>query len=170
MKHLLFVILVSVGVCLSADPLAGASTEPIVMEATINAPIDEVWKIWTTKEGMESWMVTKTEIDLRVGGTWRTSYSKDSNLEDDTSIHHTILAYDPGRMFSFRTVKTPKNFPFASAISKTWTVVYFEPLGARTKVTIRMLGYSEDDESQRMRAFFEKGNKATLENLLKKFP
>src|SRR5215468_2253878 len=103
--------------------IARGSTDPIVTEAVINAPIAEVWKDWTTKDGIESWMVAKTEIDLRVGGTWRTSYSKDSNLEDDTSIHHTVLAYDPGRMFSFRTVKTPKNFPFASAISKTWTVV-----------------------------------------------
>ena len=147
-----------------------AATEPIVNEAIINAPIAEVWKIWTTAEGMQSWMVAKTDIDLRVDGLWRTSYSKASNLDDATSIHHRILGFDPGHMFSFHTVKAPKNFPFPNAILKTWTVVYFEPAGdARTKVTIRMLGFTEDEESQRMRTFFETGNKSTLDSLIKKF-
>jgi len=146
------------------------ATEPIVTEGIVNAPVTEVWKAWTTKEGIESWMVTKTDIDLRPGGMWRTSYSKDSNLDDDQSIHHMILAFDPGRMFSSRTVKWPKNFPFANAISKTWTVVYFEPVGeSRTKVTAKMFGFTDEEESQRMRAFFESGNKTTLDNLIKKY-
>jgi hypothetical protein len=115
-------------------------------------------------------MVAKTEIELRVGAIWRTSYSQESNLNDDAAIHQMILAYDPGRMFSFRTVKPPKGFPFPTAISNTWTVVYFEPVGAgQTKVTIRMLGYTQDDEFQKMRPFFERGNKVTLDNLMKKF-
>jgi len=59
---------------------------------------------------------------------WRTSYSKESTLDDDSAIHHTILAYDPNRMLVFRTIKSPKNFPFKTAILRTWTVVYFEPL------------------------------------------
>ena len=33
-----------------------------------------------------------------------------------------------------------------------------------------MLGYTADEESQKMRAFFERGNKATLDALAKKFP
>src|SRR5262245_11615542 len=93
-----------------------ASTDPIVTEAVINAPIAEVWKDCTTKDGIESWMVAKTDIDLRVGGTWRTSYSKTSNLDDDESLRHIILAYDPMKMYSIRTVKPPKSFPFQKAI------------------------------------------------------
>jgi hypothetical protein len=69
-----------------------------------------------------------------------------------------------------RTVKPPKGFSFPNAILKTWTVVYFEPLGAsRTKVTAHMLGFTEDEESQKMRAFFETGNRTTLDNLVKKY-
>jgi uncharacterized protein YndB with AHSA1/START domain len=147
-----------------------ASVEPVVIEGIVNAPIEQVWKAFTTKEGIESWMVTKTEFQLRVGATWRTSYSKDSNLNDDASIHHTILAYDPGRMLAFRTIKTPRNFPFPNAISKTWNVVYFEPAGiGRTKVTTHMLGYEDNEESQKMRTFFEAGNKTTMDSLVKKF-
>jgi uncharacterized protein YndB with AHSA1/START domain len=158
------------GLLILTAGLEAASPEPIVTEAVVNAPLADVWKMFTTKEGIESWMVAKTDVDLRPGGIWRTSYTKDSNLDDDSSIHHTILAYDPQRMLSFRTIKPPKNFPFPSAIVKTWTVVYFEPAGeSRTKVTSRMLGFGEDDESQRMRKFFEVGNRTTLDALVKKF-
>ena len=57
-----------------------------------------------------------------------------------------------------------------AAIGQTWTVIYFEPVdGGRTKVTVKMLGFSGDAESQKMRAFFEVGNKATLDALVKRF-
>jgi uncharacterized protein YndB with AHSA1/START domain len=150
--------------------LQAASVEPVVTTGVVNAPPSEVWKVLTTKEGIESWMVAKTEFELRVGATWKTSYSKDSTLDDDAAIHHTILAYDPGRMFSFRTIKYPQGFAFPNAIAKTWTVVYLEPWGERqTKVTVRMLGYADDDESLKMREFFERGNQQTLEGLIKRF-
>ena len=166
-KRISFVV---VAFLICVVPLRSASQEPIIAEAIINAPVAEVWKAFTTKEGMESWMVAKTDIDLRPGGLWRTSYSNDSNLNDDTAIHHTILAYDPGRMLASRTIKPPKNFPFPNAILKTWTVVYFEPAGdSRTKVTAHMLCFGDDDESQKMRAFFETGNKTTLDSLVRKY-
>ena len=166
MKPMLFVF----ACFLSIAIVKAASVEPIVIEGVVNAPIEEVWKSFSTKEGIESWMVTKTEFELRVGATWRTSYSKDSNLNDDASIHHTILAYDPGRMLAFRTIKTPGNFPFPNAILKTWNVIYFEPAGTgHTKVTTRMLGFEDNEESLKMRAFFEAGNKTTMDNLIRKY-
>ena len=159
--------LLGVAGVLSSILLQAPSVDPVVTTGIVNAPVAEVWKVWTTKEGIESWMVAKTEFELRVGATWKTSYSKDSTLDDDAAIHHTILAYDPDRMFSFRTIKTPKNFPFPNAIAKTWTVVYLEAVGDRqTRVTVRMLGYTDDEESQKMRTFFERGNQQTLDSLI----
>ena len=154
-------------VSLPAQPPAPAI---ITSEAILNAPLDDVWKAWTTREGIESWMVAKTDFKLEIGATWRTSYSKESTLDDDSTIQHLILAYDQGRMLAFRTVKPPKGFPFPSALAKTWTVVYLEPRGAaKTHITVRMNGYTEDEESQKMRAFFERGNRITLESLVKRF-
>ena len=158
------------GALCGAIVLSAASVEPVVTESIVNAPIEAVWNAFTTRQGLESWMVAKTEIELKVGGLWRTSYSKASTLDDDAAIHHMILAYDPGRMLSFRTVRFPKGFPFPNAILKTWNVVYFEPVGdGQTKVTTRMLGYTDDEESQRMRTFFERGNRETMDNLIKRF-
>lgn len=81
------------------------------------------WKAFTDKSVIEQWMVAKTEFELKIGATRRTSYSKDSNLNDDMAIHQTILAFDPGRMLAFRTIKTRKGFPYP-AITNTWTAFF----------------------------------------------
>jgi uncharacterized protein YndB with AHSA1/START domain len=57
----------------SPDPPA-AKTKQVRLERTYRASIDEVWELWTTKEGIEAWWgpegfsVTVHELDLRVGG------------------------------------------------------------------------------------------------------
>ena len=49
----------------------------LTVERTFKASIDDVWELWTTREGMEAWMgpdgfsVIVTELDLRPGG-WLT--------------------------------------------------------------------------------------------------
>ena len=163
-------VLLAAAVMLAAIAPARAADDVVVTEGVIDAPVAEVWRAWTTKAGMESWMVGKTDFELKVGALYATSYDRQSTLEDDSTIHQQLLAYDPERMIATRTVRAPRNFPFPNAIVKTWTVTYFEPLdGNRTRVTARMSGYTPDEESQKMRAFFERGNKATLDSLARRF-
>jgi uncharacterized protein YndB with AHSA1/START domain len=46
----------------------------ITLERTYDAPVEDVWELWTTKEGIESWWgpegfsVTVRQLDLRPGG------------------------------------------------------------------------------------------------------
>jgi uncharacterized protein YndB with AHSA1/START domain len=50
------------------------SKKKITLERTYEATLEEVWELWTTKEGIESWWgpegftVTVQKLDLRVGG------------------------------------------------------------------------------------------------------
>jgi len=159
-----------VSLAMTQASVAHVSTDPVVTQAVVDAPPEAVWDAFTTKEGMESWMVASGDVDLKIGGLMRTTYRKEADLDGDTAIHQAILSIDPGRMLSFRTIKSPKGFPFVQAISKSWTVVYLEPVETgRTRVTVKMLGYDSGPESQKMRAFFEVGNKATLDALVKRF-
>ena len=137
-------------------------------ESIVNASADDVWQAFTTTKGQEGWNVAHAEFDLKVGGRWRTHYSKDGVLGDENSIEHTILSYDPKRMISFRTVKYPKAFPFKESFSRVWHVLYLESLEPkRTKITLRGLGYGDDEESKKCREFFERGNRISMESLKK---
>ena len=164
-------ILAWLPLCLAlSSPPCCADLPPLVSEAIVDATPDQVWDVWTTKQGIQSWMVPQADIDLRVGGKMRTHYDPKGTLGDAQGIEHTILAFDPKRMFAFKTVKCPETFPFKKAMEPVWNVVYMEAVDAQhTRVTVRCLGYGDDEESRKMRAFFAKGNAYTLELLKKLF-
>lgn len=140
------------------------------MTCTVDAPRSAVWKAFVTKEGMESWMVSHAEIDLRVGGLIRTHYAKDGVIGDPNTIENVILSYEPERMYSIKVGKPPEKFPFKDAVKDMWTVIYLEDAGPdRTAVRIVGMGYGEDEEHQKLRAFFEQGNAWTLQRLQEHF-
>ncbi|MGI8785329.1 MAG: SRPBCC family protein [Acidobacteriota bacterium] len=146
--------------------MSAQDTSPIVCERIVEAPLDAAWQAWTTSDGLRSWLAPHTEIDLRVGGRMRTNYRLQGALGDPQTIENTVLSFDPKRMISIKVAKAPDGFPFPNVIHDMWTVIYFEAAGPdRTKVRIVGLGFRPDEESQRMRAFFDRGNATTLEQL-----
>jgi uncharacterized protein YndB with AHSA1/START domain len=115
-------------------------------------------------------MVAQADIEMKIGGLWKTKYGKEGTLGDDRTIVNEVLAYDPGRMFVLRIHTPPKGFPFMKSFRDMWTVVYFEPAdGGKTKVTVRAHGFKDEEESRKLRGFFEGGNRQTLDMLQKHF-
>ena len=51
-----------------------ASPKQFVIDRTLKAPVEKVWKMWTTKEGLEKWWGPEgfsskvSHLDVRVGG------------------------------------------------------------------------------------------------------
>jgi uncharacterized protein YndB with AHSA1/START domain len=142
----------------------------LVHEGVVQGPSSEVWAAFTTPEGQESWMVAHSELELKVGGLMRTHYDPKGTIGDPKTIENTIISYDPERMLSIRVSKAPAGFPFPNAVRGMWTVIYFEPVGPRaTRVRIVGLGFGGDEESKKMRAFFDRGNAFTLKKLQERF-
>ncbi len=147
-----------------------ANDRVLEYETIVNAPLPDVWDAFTTKKGIESWMVPVAEIDLRIGGTLKTSYDPDGVIGDDHTITHSILSYEPQRMLSMKVIGCPTDFEYSDLIKQTWSVIEFEDLDStRTRVRMASLGYGEGAEWEQMLAFFEKGNAWTFEQLKKKF-
>jgi uncharacterized protein YndB with AHSA1/START domain len=150
-----------------ATPVPGPS---FVNEGVVDAPIGEVWKIWTTPEGWKALAVTKVDMDFRVGGLIRSHYGEDGVLGDPGTIQNRILAYEPPRMLAIQIAQPPAGFPFKEAWKHTWTVISLDSLDAgHTRVRVASLGFGDDDESKAMASFFEKGNGWTLEKLQARF-
>ncbi len=142
----------------------------LVHDGVVNAPVEQVWAAFTTKEGMESWMAAHANVELKVGGTMKTQYDPKGTIDDAKAIESTILSYEPKRMLSFKVTKPPEAFPFPNAIKNMWTIVYFLPEGDKaTRVREVSLGFGTDEESKKMREFFNRGNAFTLQRLQKRF-
>lgn len=161
--------------CLTVAEVRAADPEPAaagsqVTEGFINAPVAEVWGLFTTAAGFKATGVDKAEVDLRIGGLIRTHYDPKGTLGDPETIVNEILAYEPQRMLAMRIKQPPASFPYREAVAGTWTVIYFTPAGQdMTQVRIVGLGYRDDDQSRAMRRFFEEGNRWTLDHLAKPY-
>lgn len=168
-KGMRFVLMMAILAILSSGARAQDNT-PLVHEGLVNAPVDQVWAALTTSEGLESWMAAHARIELRIGGTMKTQYDPKGTIDDSKAIENTILSYEPMRMLSFKVTKAPVGFPFPNAIKNMWTVVYFTPEGDKaTRVREVSMGFGADDESKKMREFFNRGNAVTLQHLQKRF-
>ena len=147
-----------------------ADPQRLVTEAVIDAPREQVWKAFATKEGQESWNVAHAEIDCRVGGKMLTHYDAKGKIGDADTIENIILALDPGHMMTIQVGTPPAQFPYKDAIKNVWTVIYLEEIGSkRTRVRIVGNGYGTDEQSQKLRGFFDNGNTYTLKKLQEKF-
>lgn len=170
MKNPLPLVLLTIALSFLPSASRAQDGKPLVHEGIVNAPLDQVWAAYTTKVGLESWMVAHAEIDLKIGGKMKTKYGSRGTVDDSRGIENTILSYEPMRMFSFKVTKAPEGFPYPKAITNMWTVVYFEAQGEKaTRVRGVSLGFGDDEESRKMREFFNRGNTITLERLQKHF-
>ena len=146
------------------------AAEALVTEGTISAPVKAVWEAFTTTDGLKSWMAPLADIDLRLDGKMRANYRADGTLGDTNTIVNRILSFEPERMLSIRVDQAPTGFPFPEAVKSMWTVIHFEPAAEnRTRMQVVGLGFTDQPESVRMRAFFERGNAYTLQKLQEKF-
>ncbi|MEO8098987.1 MAG: SRPBCC domain-containing protein [Acidobacteriota bacterium] len=147
---------------------AWAQEPSFVNEGVVHAPLAEVWKIFSTSEGYKATGVALAEVDLRIGGTIRTRYSPNGKLGDEETIENVILAYEPQRMLAIRIQKPPRGFPYKDAWKRTWTVITISDAGnGQTLVRAASMGFGDDEESQAMARFFQRGNQQTIEVLQK---
>lgn len=146
------------------------ANESIVAEGIVNAPVTAVWSAWTTSAGLKAWLAPHADIDLRIDGLMRSNYDPKGSLGDPGTIENRVLAYEPERMLSIKVAKAPANFPFNARIVDMWTVLYFQPTAdGKTALRIVGMGFGADDESQKMKQFFQQGNAYTLAQLQKRF-
>lgn len=163
MRALFLVLLCACGTASAADEAS------FVNEGVIPAPIDEVWKVYSTSEGYKALGPALADVDLRVGGLIRARYRADGVLGDAETIENVIVDYRAPVMMAMRIQKPPASFPFKQAWKSTWTVLTLTPTDEGTHLRAVSYGYGTDEESLAMRRFFEAGNQQTIETLRRHF-
>jgi uncharacterized protein YndB with AHSA1/START domain len=151
-------------------PGAAQSLAPdIAVTKVINAPVAEVWKAWTTPEGIESFFAPKAaKVEPWAGGAFELWFGvtlpEGSRGSEGCKVH----SVKPMEQFVFEW-NAPPTIP---TIRPLRTLVYldFKSLpDNRTEITLRNFGYGEGEEWQKAKAYFVQVWPAVMAGLEKRF-
>jgi uncharacterized protein YndB with AHSA1/START domain len=150
--------------------IEASGDQVLVLSTVMDAPVSEVWRVFTTEEGWKRLGVKMASVDLRQGGVIETSYDAAAKPGQPGNIKNLILAIVPQRLLVIRNVQAPPGFAHAEEFGRTATAVEFLPEGAgRTRVRMWNAGYKPEPAYREVFEMFRKGDAWTLDELRKQF-
>lgn len=137
----------------------------LIQEVSFSAPIEDVWRAYTTEEGWTAWASPRAEIDLRVGGSIRTAYKGEVGGSDTNTLH--IVNYVPNRVLTLKT-DVSANWPeiMQKDGDRLSNVILFDEIAdGVTRIQSFGIGYTDAPEYDQLMSFFIKANEGLYQNL-----
>jgi uncharacterized protein YndB with AHSA1/START domain len=126
----------------------------IVVERTVSATPAECWAKWTSSEGIASFLVPASKIELRIGGAYEIYFLPDAPAGERGSDGCHILSFLPERMLSFEWNAPPQ---FAEVRQRRSRVVLlFDEAEGGTRAQLTHLGFGAGDEWDQVHAYFSR--------------
>lgn len=144
----------------SATAVAEAPRQ-LVIEVEVPAPVPEVWKAFSTSEGLSTWLFPNATVDLRPGGDWLVHFPGGSTGGG------TIVSFVPEKEIVIAAL-APDKFPNVRA-TRTRAVFQFEPRGNSTVVRLTQTGWQSGEEWTRAYEYLAAGNAQLLASLHRRF-
>lgn len=144
----------------------GAGARTIEREITVPASLEEVWKAWTTREGVTSFFGPDAKLELRPGGSYEIIF--DVNAPEQGCTGCTVIAFEPMKRLSF-TWNAP---PHLRNVRRQFSRVTLEFAPAGTGSTqVRMVhnDWGVGEEWDQAYAYFQQAWPAVLGNLQYRF-
>jgi uncharacterized protein YndB with AHSA1/START domain len=172
MKYILmisFLAAVSLATAQEKPNMRAAETgtaRAVRVEATIKAPVSEVWRVWTTSQGAEEFFAEKANIRLAIGGPYEIQFDRKNEQSGTKGLK--ILSYAPEEMISFQW-NAPTEYPEVRN-GGTWVVVQMRPEGTdRTHVSVMHYGWRDGAEWDQAYAHFVRGWGDLMKRLERRF-
>ena len=140
---------------------AVAADQALVIEVTVPAPIGEVWKAFTTSEGLSTWLTPGAVVDLREGGEWT------AHFPGGSTGGGTILSFVPRKELVLSAL-APDKFPTVRA-TRTRAKFSFEAKGDSTVVRLTQTGWKDGEEWVKAYEYLTVGNAQLLATLHHRF-
>jgi uncharacterized protein YndB with AHSA1/START domain len=140
----------------------------IVEKITVKANVDDVWRAWTTTEGIKSFFAPDAKVELRVDGPFEIYINPlaEPGLRGGDDLR--VIGFQEKKMLSF-TWNAPPSLPEARK-QRSVVIVRFVSRGeALTDVTLTHLGWGEGGEWDKAYDYFTKTWPNVLKNLKKRF-
>lgn len=106
----------------------------------IAAPVDVVWTLVSTADGLREWMAVDAEVDLRVGGTIRWEH------DNGWVVAGTVREVTPMRRLAFTYGWERGGFPVP--IDSSVVTIELTARGAATELTVRHEGLTPEMAEQ----------------------
>jgi len=149
----------------AADPVTVTRIDrpekALKFEVIVPAKVDQVWRAFTTQEGLQEWLWRDCTVDLRPGGEWSVHYP------GATSGGGSIVSFEPLRSITFRAL-APERFPEVRK-QRTMAEFRFEAVESGTRVTLLQTGWKQGKEWDDAYDYLAGGNAQLLNQLLTRF-
>jgi uncharacterized protein YndB with AHSA1/START domain len=138
--------------------VSAATAEDRVLRAEmeIAAPVEEVWRAWTSEEGVKTFFAPGARLEPRVDGAYEIFFNPTAQPGQRGAEGMRVLAFDPPRRLAF-TWNAPPTIP-AIRGQRTMVVVELAPVAgapARTRLRFTHLGWGEGAEWDQAYAYFD---------------
>jgi uncharacterized protein YndB with AHSA1/START domain len=148
--------------------VAAAQERALNKEVVVAAPIAEVWKAWTTRDGITSFLAPDAEIDARVGGAFHVHFDPFAAPGAKGADDMRYMGLQAPTMLSFDW-NAPPHLAQARQ-QRTFVVVRLKDLdGKSTRVTLHHVGWGDGGEWDQTHAYFDRAWGNVLANLKKRF-
>jgi len=133
------------------------SRRVIRKEVAVNASVEEVWKVWTTSDGVTKFFAPRARIELTLGEPYELYFDLEAPRGSRGGEGCRVLSFLPLEMLSFEW-SAPPEFPKVrreQMRKHTWVVLQLYELGKnRTKVRLTHLGWREGEEWEKVFQYF----------------
>ncbi len=144
-------------------------TTELRFESDVQAPINQVWQAWTTREGVISFFAPDCCLDLTPGGAYEMYFNLDAAEGERGGEGCRILAFEEPRMLSF-TWNAPLEFPNVRCQKTHVTIRLEDNMNRMTHVTMTHDGWGSGEDWQTVRGYFERAwGQVVLPRLQKRF-
>jgi len=148
--------------------VSSASERTIVATTEVNAPVSEVWKTWTTSEGIASFFAPESKVDPRPNGAFEMYFNPAAPEGERGGEGNQFMALDPEKMLSF-TWNAPPHLPSVRN-QRTWVTVHYEKIGDnRTRVKLTNGGFGEGGEWDKSFEYFSRAWPNVMKSLKERF-
>jgi len=158
----LFVILILVLWAMPGRSATAAVGKELVIQLEVPASVPEVWKAFTTTDGLTSWLAPQAKVELRPGGDWIVSFPGGRSTGGGT-----IVSYVPEKEIVLSAL-APDQFPHVRA-ERTRAVFSFEARGDSAVVRLTQTGWKTGAEWDRAYEYLLAGNSELLSALYHRF-
>lgn len=142
-------------------PRADASEKMLRLEITVPAPRAEVWKAFSTSEGLSTWLAPNSNVELKPGGEWMVHFSGGSTGGGN------IVSFVPEKEIVLKAL-APDQFPTVRA-QRTTARFELEDHGKGTLVRLTQTGWQDGDEWDRAYEYLTAGNAQLMATLHRRF-